>query len=216
MSVQFTTVPGSEKPVLTVAVVTFTATLAKEWLDHRNSRNRPIGKTDVKKYAAAMCGGEWELNGEPIVLDDKQKLVNGQHRLSAVILAAESDPDIEVPMLVVAGVKSRAFDTFDQGRPRTLADVLAVNQEENAVTLAAALRLLWLRTNNAKVSGGGALRSATAVELLDAHKGIMDSVGFFLGEKTAPAWRSRPAKMRIAIADSPVCSAPLMPPLSTT
>lgn len=180
-NIQWVQVPGSTKPELHAAVVEFTPTMAQEWLEHKNTRNRPLGKGDIRKYCLAMLSGEWELNGESLVLDDKGRLVNGQHRLAAIVLAGESDTDITVPVLVILGVKSKAFDTFDQGRSRSLSDVLSVNNEENANTLAAALRLLWLRLSSAKVAGGKAFRSATAVNLLEEHKTLQDSVAFFVG-----------------------------------
>lgn len=180
-NIEFVRVPGSVKPEVHVAVVDFTPEMAQQWLEHKNTRNRPLGKGDIRKYCLAMLAGEWELNCETIVLDEKGKLVNGQHRLAAVVLAGETDSDVRVPILVALGVKSKSFDTFDQGRARSLADVLSVNQEDNANDLAAALRLLWLRLSSAKIAGGKAFRSATAVDLLNEHKGLQDSVAFFRG-----------------------------------
>jgi hypothetical protein len=184
----FVDIPGSKSPRLSAAIVHFDAELAHEWLSSKNKRNRPLSRAQAKKYAVAMLGEEWQLNGEAIILDENENLVNGQHRLDAVIQAAAaleldggSGDAISVPMLVIRGVKPTAFDTFDQGRPRTLADVLAVNEEDLAVDLAGALRLLWLRLQGGKIAGGKAFRHLPAVKLLDEHPGLSESVGFFRG-----------------------------------
>lgn len=183
MSVKWIDVKTTDgKTTLRVALIDFDAKLAAEWLEAKNKRNRPLGRGDVRKYMLAMLGGEWELNAEPIILDDKDRLVNGQHRLQAIVDASKEDANIAVTMLVVAGVKSKAFDTMDQGRARSLADVLAVNNEENARVMAGALRLLWQRLDSKKVSGSGQLRAGVAVDLLKKHPGLHESVALFVGD----------------------------------
>ena len=50
--------------------------------------NRNISDMLVLKYAVAMLDGDWHNIGDPIRLDERGRLTDGQHRLSAVV---ESD-----------------------------------------------------------------------------------------------------------------------------
>ena len=58
---------------------------AEAWLSH-NTGNRPLNESLVAEYARKMESGEWkEKGGAPIWVTEDGELVNGQHRLSAVI-----------------------------------------------------------------------------------------------------------------------------------
>jgi hypothetical protein len=74
-----------------------------------------------------MVRGVWLDNGEPIVTDEEANILQGQHRLWAVITA-----DVTVPMTLLTGVKRRVgrngstldlYETYDQGKLRSLSDV---------------------------------------------------------------------------------------------
>ena len=170
-----------------VGFVEVNAELAQALLDEANKRNRPLGNADVKKYAVYMVTGEWEINGETLVFDNKNHLVNGQHRLHAVIEAATTqqgiDADFSVTFLVVCGVKPKAFDTFDQGRARKLADVLAVDGEDHAKHLAAALRFLHNRLAGRGAGAGGKFTTFSAKQTLKEHQGLITALEYFLGNK---------------------------------
>lgn len=93
---------------------------AQEYL--RTSRgNRPISKVYVRSYADTMKKGGWMLNGVPIIFDTDGHLVDGHHRLLAVIEAG-----IPVRFDVVRGAPSEAFTTYDTGRHRTVGQILAM------------------------------------------------------------------------------------------
>src|SRR5689334_16796059 len=116
-------------------VVLVTPKLAREWLE-KNDCNRPLSLATVARYAADMRAGKWELNGETIIFS-KRGLLDGQHRLHAVIEA-----DVSVEMLVVHDVECRAFSTIDSGKARTFADVLGIDGHKNASVLASSVNLL--------------------------------------------------------------------------
>lgn len=50
-----------------------------------NAKHRPIKEKKVAEYMAEMRDGKWRLNGKTICFDTTGRLLNGQHRLSAVI-----------------------------------------------------------------------------------------------------------------------------------
>lgn len=50
-----------------------------------NKNNRKLNEATVERYVNMMSKGEWIMNGEPICFDRYGNLVNGQHRLTAII-----------------------------------------------------------------------------------------------------------------------------------
>lgn len=94
--------------------------------------NRPLSKTTIRAYADTMKQGKWMLNGVPIIFDDNGHIIDGHHRIEAIILAG-----IPVQMTVCRGVPSEAFVTIDQGRSKNLGQLLAMQQVENYNNVAA-------------------------------------------------------------------------------
>lgn len=117
--------------------------------------NRHVSPLRVSMYARMMREGLWHLNGEAIQFAGA-RLMNGQHRLQAVIEA-----NVNVPMLIVTGVPDAAFDTIDQGRPRSAADLLSIHGHGNRSTLAAGARLAldYMRLGTTQPKIGGAATS---------------------------------------------------------
>lgn len=100
----------------------------------KNEHNRPLRKSVVARYATAMANDEWLLNGEAVVVGHDGSLLDGQHRLLAVIEA-----DTEVEMLIVRGVQASTFHTFDSGTKRGVSDALSIRGEVNTHILARTL-----------------------------------------------------------------------------
>lgn len=116
-------------------------TLAKKWLA-TNHDNRPIRNYLVTAMAFDMSNDEWDDNGETIKFDENGELIDGQHRLLAVVEAKKT-----VEMLVVWGLKRKSQDTIDTGAKRTFADNLIRRKEKNAFALAAIVRKVALWEN---------------------------------------------------------------------
>jgi hypothetical protein len=125
----------------TVEIVDVTPEIAEAWLS-KNPNNRNLRGQVIASYARDMAAGSWVLNGETVKISVSGHLLDGQHRLSAVVEA-----DVTVPMIVVNGIPSEAMPTVDTGAKRTYADALRLQGEENTSVLAAVTRraLLWER-----------------------------------------------------------------------
>ena len=153
-------------------VVEITPELAREWLE-MNGKNRPINQAHVERLAEEMKGGRWKLNGDTICLNGSS-LIDGQHRLSAIVKAG-----VSVKTLVVTGIDSDTFATKDIGRRRGAADVLSILGEVNTNVLAGALLLVHRYDNgsllNTKLFRGGSSPTKIA-ELLEAYPDIRESV----------------------------------------
>lgn len=129
--------------------VLVTPELAQTWLT-KNTHNRSIRKRAVADYARDMANGSWVMNGEAIKFATDGTLLDGQHRLHAVV-----ESGVTVPMLVVTGLPSTAQETMDAGRKRVAADVLSLRGEANPSALASVLRRVWMwDAGNRSFSGG--------------------------------------------------------------
>lgn len=123
---------------ITAEIVKVTPDIAKKFLS-TNNNNRPLRRDYVAELAAAMRRGEWVLNGETIKFAKNGHMLDGQHRLHAIV---ESRTSCE--MLVVREVQDDAFSTIDMNRKRTAADALAIAGYPNEKLVAAATRLILL------------------------------------------------------------------------
>lgn len=115
-------------PCITVKAEKFTPAVAKDLLEKNNHGNRPISQKRVTMYAADMKRARWKPTGETIKFDTNGKLLDGQHRLRAVI---ESNSTIE--MLVARNVPIESFKIIDTGKMRSQADVLAIDGVDHAL-----------------------------------------------------------------------------------
>jgi hypothetical protein len=154
-------------------VQTITPAKAAELLE-ANTTNRPLSRPVVKAFAEAMERGDWMVTHQGIAFDVNGVLVDGQHRLAAVIEA-----DVPVEMTVFTEVDEGTFDVLDTGKRRTAADVLAIEGERSSATLAAMVRTVWMYENrpDQSWSGGGAtVTNHQVVETLDRHPKLRDYV----------------------------------------
>jgi hypothetical protein len=143
--------------------------------DSKDIRNRNVSDGHVKWLAEQMKTGKWVLNGEAIILDDEGQIVDGQHRLWAVI---ESGTTIE--SLVTRGVDRKGFATIDTGNARTAANVLNIVGKKDANALGAALSLIHRHeVGRMFMHGkGSGFTSATGLAILRKHPEIEESVEF--------------------------------------
>lgn len=154
----------------TCRLIELTPAFAEELLS-RNTRNRSLRRIYVRKLADAMTRGEWIVNGEPIQVAQDGTLLNGQHRLHAVV-----ESGVTVPTLLVTGLPPSTQHTMDIGARRNLSDVLALRHETDTNNLAAMLGLLYRYRHGHRMDGSGRTAPTTqeALELLERESGIKD------------------------------------------
>jgi hypothetical protein len=110
---------------------------AEQMLGH-NRRNRNVVQRKVREYAKAIRRGDWLLTGDPIRFGKDGTLLDGQHRLLAVVEAGKG-----IQTMVIRNVPDEVQDAVDTGVKRTLAHVLQIKGYPNANVLAAAVRGLY-------------------------------------------------------------------------
>jgi len=108
--------------------------LAQKYLD-KCVRNRRVRKKLVERFAAAMKANHWKLTGESIKFNTKGELIDGQHRLRAIV---ESGKSIEI--VVHRNVPDEAFMELDTGGMRSPGDLLKVAGYDYTHGVASAIR----------------------------------------------------------------------------
>jgi len=124
-------------PAKNVFIETITPKMAQKWLDASDFSQRPISPKHVKSLATQMKQGKWKLNYEAYQLGPNGEVINGQHRLTAIVSSG-----VTVKGLVACDVPPDVFGTIDTGRRRNGADVLAMRGEKNCSLLSGALRVI--------------------------------------------------------------------------
>lgn len=154
------------------AVITVTPDIARAWLETMRT-NRPLRKHQVGIWAIKIQRDMWDETGESIKFDWDGNLMDGQHRLNAVIEAGKA-----VKMDVDFGLDPKIFDSLDTGLVRNNRDALSLAGEKNTFFVSSALNIVMV------IEAGILLRhtrvspdNSSKLEALDIHPGIRNSIG---------------------------------------
>lgn len=94
----------------------------------KNTNNRRLDPARITRYANDITNGRWVADtGELIKLDSEGNVLDGQHRLSAVVRSGKG-----IWIHLATGVASEVFDVIDSGKSRSVADVLTIAGVPNA------------------------------------------------------------------------------------
>jgi hypothetical protein len=148
-----------------------------------------------------MKDGDWKLNGESIVFDDNGNVIDGQHRLTAIV-----ESGVTIKSVVVRGVDRSTFTSIDSGVRRDGGDILAVSGYTYSKPLAAALNVIEMYNryggfhNTGSYSSSNMVRSKKTdhVELAKKYEGCIPSVAY-VHNKSPKVRPFRPAAFTAAI-----------------
>lgn len=120
-----------------------TPSTAREWLETSRGNPRWKGKKMVDKLRVATISddiknGNWNPGNNSIAFDENGFLVDGHHRLSAIIASG-----IPVSSLVVFGLSDLSVQHIDENRPRTVSQRIDV---DNQIVAAANMHFWILNT----------------------------------------------------------------------
>jgi len=110
-----------------------TPEIAAEMLQH-NKNNRYVQNNTVAFYTEQMLRGQWKLNGEAIKFDWNGNLIDGQHRLLAVV-----NSGVTIQTYVIRNLNPESFDTIDTGRGRSASAVLSCYDIKNYSIIATSI-----------------------------------------------------------------------------
>jgi hypothetical protein len=118
----------------TIEILDITPEMAAQWLV-RNKKNRRIRPSVVNAYTRDIESGEWPVNGETFKFDWNGDLLDGQHRLQAIVQSGKT-----MRSIVVTGLPPDARDTVDTGITRTASDTATLKGIPHSVIQTAAAR----------------------------------------------------------------------------
>ncbi len=153
-------------------IVTITPELAGLLLEKHNDNNRNQRGRAVADMVRDLVEGDWALNGETIKISKTGRVLDGQHRLLAILLG-----DKPMRTFVIIGLDDEAQDTMDSGIKRTTGDVLKLHGEKDVNVLAAIIRRLWLwQRGDRKLASNPVPTKTETSDFLEANPGIRESV----------------------------------------
>lgn len=163
-----TTVPGRNVG-MQCQIVEVTPELAEKWLK-QNTRNRRIRDRVAIAYARDMEAGRWAENGEAIKFAADGTLLDGQHRLNAIVLAG-----VTVTMLVITGLANATQETMDAGSKRTTSDAFSLRGETNFSILSSVAKRVWMWDQGDFRFTGAAPTTAECAALLEERPDLRRS-----------------------------------------
>lgn len=145
----------------TVRVATVTPAMANSLLKS-NIGNRTVRKNRVSNYATQMRRGQWQLTGDAIRISRTGKLLDGQHRLLAIVEA-----DVPVETLIIEGLDDDVFTVLDSGLGRSPSDALSFAGIGSASHIAPVVRILIGLENELNIYNTEAMSLVTRQDIVD-------------------------------------------------
>lgn len=151
------------------------AEIARLWLG-RNTQNRPLDKNRVAHYARQMAEGRWHETAETLQFGMSGNLIDGQHRLHALVRADETRPGLTLVFQVARGVADSAFSVIGQGKTRTAADALSLAGFTDTRNLAASAS--FHRRAQEQNWALGLSDNEALLEYVRAHPALIECIPF--------------------------------------
>jgi len=158
---------------ITIKEIEISPLMAIEMLT-KNNINRPLRQKTVSFYSKQMLDGDWSLTPEGISFDENGNLLNGQHRLSAIVLSKKT-----IKFMVFENVPSNTFSKFDTGKLRNGADNLAILGVKNATTVTGGItKYLFLKDNkqSSPKARDGKITNINILRFYEKHDLLIDEI----------------------------------------
>lgn len=117
--------------------VSMTPEMAEWLLLNANEGNRKLRESRVQEFVQIIKSGQWKMTSQGISIGRSGRLLNGQHRLHAIVVSGQP-----MPLYVTFGDSDDAFLVFDTHGVRTASDALAVMGYSHTNVLAAMARIV--------------------------------------------------------------------------
>lgn len=155
--------------------MTITPNIARQMLE-KNVGNRPVSKDTVEHYARLMQNGEWSVTPDAIGFDITGRLINGQHRLMAIIKSNTAQT-----FFVVDNLPWNAFSVTDEGRKRSASDILSIGRKiKNCTTMASIIRsyVILSKGSRSEHTGNKAIapNNEQVLKKYDEHPYVFDKI----------------------------------------
>ena len=149
-----------------------TPDMAKKILAHRNKNNRPIRYTHLEKLSEAIEKDEWKVTNQGIAFDADGNLIDGQHRLAAILQTRKT-----VKMMVATNMGASIFDVVDTGSKRSTGDALDILGSEHGRIVSAALKIyICYQKFPEKAWSGAAIQQPSTSDVIAIYKDRQDEI----------------------------------------
>lgn len=119
---------------------------AESWLREKNPLNRKIRGSTVRAYMRDMVAGDWLLTHQGVAFGPDGNLVDGQHRLQAIVWADRAALVLIFRLPDPQSRTLRLLDVIDRGAARSTADSLRLAHGVQNANLEAATAVAIART----------------------------------------------------------------------
>lgn len=106
---------------LKVSVEIISPDAAKHYLTRNFETNRRLSPKNVHKHISSMQKGKWVISTDCIGFDIRGRLINGQHRLTAIVQSNTSQP-----FIVVRNLPVQSAQVLDLGKKRMMDERLSI------------------------------------------------------------------------------------------
>ncbi len=122
-----------------------------------NKDNRKLSKATVNHYSREMTLGNWQLTPHGISFDIDGKLIDGQHRLTAIVVSGTSQM-----FMVFSNVPKSTFKVLDTGKKRNAGDMLSILNVKNSTNVSATINKYMALANG---NSGPAIKVSNTIVL---------------------------------------------------
>lgn len=160
-----------------------TPAMAEDWL-RNNFRNRPVSQDVVAAYARDMVNGVWIPTHQGIAFNARDELIDGQHRLLAIVKAGKT-----IRMMVtynlpceIEGSEMTTMDAVDRGRTRSVADQLKIQHGmPHGTVIAAITRTLGMLCHDART------RRLSVGQTLEIYRAFQEPIDWLIERRPRKA-----------------------------
>lgn len=136
----------------------------------KKNKNRKTSEAQIRKYVRSMESGNWHTVNDTIAIRHDGVLINGQHRLNAIVKANRS-----FLFILSFGHTEADQKAMDEGRKRSLYDVLMIGDIE--VTRAEASIARYVRNQTMQEPIPKKASRDEEVEFTKRHYDILRQIG---------------------------------------
>lgn len=138
-----------------------------------NVSNRHLALPQCRRHAEAMVSKRWLNDGNPLKFNTEGKFMDGQHRLTGVVMA-----NVPVMFDVRLNLPPETQATMDTGRRRSVADQLTINGEPYAKALAGTIGWIYRLCFD---DMSYRIETPETLDFLDRNPKVRESVAFVHG-----------------------------------
>lgn len=146
-----------------------TPSLAKRWLERHNTHNRQVDDGTVDQYVRAIQEENWYFVGDPIRFATDNTLLDGQHRLTAVVITG-----VTIPFVIIRGLDPATQLVMDQNKRRSAANQLGLLGIPDANNTSAIANMLLRWHSGDLIRQDLKLSNPEINEFVEAHRKEME------------------------------------------